>query len=285
MGTELNMDDTYQLIDSGGFKRLERFGNITIQRPCLSACWKPRLSEKQWATQSDASFARLPSMEWKQAKPLPEEWQVRLKGLEFLLKKTDFGHLGIFPEHSMFWPWLSEICQTPKPLKVLNLFAYSGGATLACAKGGAQVTHIDASKGMIAWARKNAALNRLDAHPIRWIAEDAIAFLKREIKRGQSYQGVILDPPSYGRGKKGETFKIEESLVPLLSLVAQVLKDPQFVLLSCHTPGITPQCLQNLLCQQTFAAKGNCDSGEMFIESTFDAFNLPLGAYARWQAS
>ncbi len=272
--------DDYALIDSGEGRKLERFGRYVLSRPAGQALWRPQQADTVW-NKADASFTREGQFNW-QKEELPAEWNITVEGIRFHLKPTDFGHLGIFPEQRPLWRWIRE--QSHEGLNILNLFAYSGGATLAAAQGGAQVCHLDASKGMVSWARDNAKLNKLDKAPIRWIIEDVNKFLVREIRRGMRYDGIILDPPSFGRGAKGEVFKIEGQLVQLLDNCRELLTPrPKFIVLSCHTPGLTPIGLENLLRQSLHGLKGKIDSGEMLLEGK-DAFPLPSGGFARWQA-
>lgn len=219
---------------------------------------------------------------------LPESWKLELHGIRLKISPTDFGHLGIFPEHAAFWPWIQSTLavrsktQPTKP-KVLHLFAYSGGATLAAALGGAEVCHLDASKGMTAWARENAALNNLQDLPIRWIVDDVLKFVQRELRRGSSYDAIILDPPTFGRGTKGELFMIEKDIVLLLDCCRKLLsKTPLFVLFSCHTPGFTPIALTNLLKDSLKGLPGTIDDGEMYIQGE-GSHKLPSGAFSRWQ--
>ncbi|MGE0832883.1 MAG: class I SAM-dependent methyltransferase [Simkaniaceae bacterium] len=260
---------TYALLDSGNLQKLEQFGEYTLIRPAPQAFWKPQKPEL-WKS-ADALFER--DKPWK---GLPKSWILDYKTLQFKLSPTDFGHLGIFPEHGEQWDWMGR--QLAPASEVLNLFAYSGGATLYLAKQGHRLCHLDASKGMVEWARQNATLNALEKAPIRWIVDDAIKFLKREVKRKKQYDALLLDPPSFGRGAQGQVFKIEEDLVPLLELCRSVLKPrPAFVLLTCHTPGHTPEVLGNLL-KQAFP-KNVIEIGEMLIPSQH--FSLPSGTYAR----
>ena len=202
------------------------------------------------------------------------------------LSTTDFGHLGVFPETRSMWDWITgrlkaETTKRKQPLHFLNLFAYSGGATLAGAKGGAHCCHVDASKGMVQWARENAKLNGLEEHPIRWIVDDVNKFLQREIRRGRRYDGVLLDPPSFGRGKGGELYKIEHAMMETLQLVKGVLSDkPSFVYLTSHTPGFTPIVLENLLRQ--LLPKGQVEHGEMLLTGDAPTFPVPSGTWARW---
>ena len=210
-------ESSYQLLDSGDGKKIERFGPVSLVRPAAGAVWEPE-HRRLWKN-ADAEFSReREGWRWERNGRLPEQWEATHHQLRFILKRTDFGHVGLFPEHAAIWDWVrSRIAERPA-IQVLNLFAYSGGATLAAAAAGAQVCHVDASKGMVEWARENAALNGLEQHPIRWIVDDVFKFLAREARRGRRYDGIILDPPSFGRGKRGEVFKVEEDLIPLLDL-------------------------------------------------------------------
>lgn len=260
---------TYELLDSGDEQKLERFGDFLLIRPCPQALWHPQ-SPKLWK-EAHATFNR--ETPWE---GLPKSWNIDYKKLTFKLSPTPFGHLGIFPEHAQHWSWMDSKLKPSS--EILNLFAYSGGATMHLAQNGHKVCHLDASKGMVEWARQNAALNTLEDAPIRWIVDDTLKFLKREIKRKKQYDALLLDPPTFGRGSQGQVFKIERDLLPLLSLCRQVLKTrPSFVLLTCHTPGLTPQILQNLLSQTLPSIK--VESGEMLLPSK--NFPLPSGTYTR----
>lgn len=274
----------YELLDSGNGAKLERFGEIVLARPCAQAVWQPQRPAR-WKS-ADATFDREDGNRWHGRNRLPQEWVIDVDGTRFRLSGTDFGHLGIFPEQRAQWTWIREtVAAAGRPVRVLNLFAYSGGSTLAAARGGAEVCHLDASKGMVQWARANAALNGLENHPIRWIVDDAHKFLNREIRRGRRYDGIILDPPTYGRGGNGETYKIERDLTETLRLCRALLSDsPLFLLLSAHTPGHTPIVLGNVLTQALRGLGGAVTSGEMVLAGAPDVFALPSGAYARWQA-
>ncbi|MGJ8652632.1 MAG: class I SAM-dependent methyltransferase [Opitutaceae bacterium] len=276
----------YTLLDSGHGQKLERFGKVILARPCAQAVWSPA-TPNLWK-QADASFSRKDGLQWKGREKLPDVWHARVNGIKMKLSTTDFGHLGVFPETRDMWDWITKTLadEAPKrkePLKFLNLFAYSGGATLAGAKGGAHCCHVDASKGMVQWARQNAELNNLSDHPIRWIVDDCNKFLQREIKRGNRYDGVLLDPPSFGRGKGGELYKIEHALLETLELVKGVLSDrPSFVYLTSHTPGFTPIVLNNLLRQ--LIPGGKVAHGEMLLTGEAETFPVPSGTWARWTA-
>lgn len=275
---------TYELIDSGCGRKLEKFGPYLLVRPCSQAVWQPLLPEKEWK-KADAIFSRDQENKWTYLRQLPEQWQIESAEILFKVSPTDFGHLGIFPEQTQSWEWIQKIVKTgskEKP-RVLNLFAYSGGSTLAAAKAGAAVCHLDASKGMVSWARENAVLNKLEHAPIRWIVEDVKKFLMRERKRGSRYEGIILDPPSFGRGSKGELFKIEEDIIGLLQDCRELLSDhPLFVLFSCHTPGFSPLVMQHLLTQQMHGVKGKIEAGEMALNGMAKTFDVPSGTYAKW---
>jgi len=276
------MSETYELIDSGLGLKLERFGDILLSRPASQAVWRPRLKKKEWR-KAHGSFSREGAGGWSWAQAVPSHWTVEVEGLQFRISPTDFGHVGLFPEQRPTWRWLSELtAKQAKSPRVLNLFAYSGAATLAAAQGGAEVTHLDASKGMITWARENAQLNGMDQASIRWIPDDALKFLQREHRRGREYEGIILDPPTFGRGPRGEVFKWEEQILPLLDACAQVLSSkPLFVCLSCHTPGMTPTTLHTLLQQMMQEQSGSIRAEEMLLTGS-QADPLPSGVIARW---
>jgi 23S rRNA (cytosine1962-C5)-methyltransferase len=276
------MKEKYLLLDSGNQQKLEQFGEHIIVRPCSQALWNPALPKTEWDL-AHAAFSRDGGNTWKFKKNLPRSWLTEIEGVRFKISPTDFGHLGVFPEHSLLWKSMKEsICKCKEPPQILNLFAYSGGATLAAAQAGARVCHLDASKGMVAWARENAAFNQLSSAPIRWIVDDAVKFLKREIKRGARYEGIILDPPSFGRGNKGEVFKIERDIHELLHLCRQLLSPkPLFLLFTTHTPGMTPIVMRHLM-QQTMGVNfGNIESEEMILPSA-TGFDIPSGSFAKW---
>lgn len=279
---------SYALVDSGNGRKLERFGPYLISRPCSQAVWLPQLAKTEW-DKAHAIFSRHEENKWTYNQQIPDVWQIQVANITFKISPTDFGHLGIFPEQEEFWQWIQTILKTHshshKPLKVLNLFAYSGGATLAAAKGGATVCHLDASKGMVAWARENAEFNHLKEAPIRWIVDDVKKFLARELRRESRYDAIILDPPSFGRGSQGEVFKIEEDIIPLLQACRQLLTDsPLFVLFSCHTPGFSPLVMHHLMVQTMQGLKGELETGEMTLSGHETVFKVPSGTYARWIA-
>lgn len=283
----------YELLDSGNQAKLERFGPWVLHRPSPQAFWSPRLDESVW-NQAHARYERSSGGggQWVQDPLAPETWDCRVGPLDLQLKRTGFGHVGVFTEQIPFWEWLRDTAATitdrsGRPPRVLNLFAYTGGSSIAAALGGAEVTHVDASRGVVQWASENAGRHELGAGSIRWIVDDALKFLRREARRGKVYEGVILDPPSFGRGPKGEVWKLEEGARDLLDAVAAVLA-PQtaFVLLSAHTPGLGPVALANLLKASVRGLRQDLDfaQGEMCIHPPGDAFVLPAGTWARAQS-
>ncbi len=276
-------DEDYALLDSGRGGKLERFGRFVLARPCAQAVWKPRLPPAAW-DRADAFFDREDGNRWHNRGALPESWTVALDGLRFRLSSTDFGHLGLFPEQRAQWRWIRKaLFAAPAAPAVLNLFAYSGGSTLAAAHAGASVCHLDASRGMVEWARANADLNGLSDRPIRWIVEDAHKFLVREIRRGRRYHGIVLDPPTFGRGLRGEMYRIERDLPETLAHCRALLDPaPSFVLLSAHTPGFSPVILENVLRQALDGLGGAFESGELLLAGAPDVLPLPSGAFARW---
>jgi 23S rRNA (cytosine1962-C5)-methyltransferase len=279
----------YELLDSGSFQKLERFGSVVLSRPCAQAVWQQSLPKADWQKVT-ATFFRDGGNQWRGRDKLPETWTIEVDGTKFQLSSTDFGHLGIFPEQRDQWRRIRETCAEyskchGRPARVLNLFAYSGGSTLAAALACAEVCHVDASKGMVDWARKNAALNGLEEKPVRWIVDDVTKFLERELRRERQYDLLILDPPSYGRGAKGEVFKIENDLPPLLALLGKLMSpQPLGVLLSCHTPELTPISLHHMLLQQFGRNGGKVEHGEMQLRGTKDVLPVPSGSFAWWLA-
>ncbi len=280
----------YALIDSGDGRKLERFGEYVLIRPCAQAIWRPQHSPTLWES-AHAGFERTAQgHHWHNRGSLPESWTMALAGIDFKLSATNFGHVGIFPEQAMLWQWLRHNCRNAsahekRQLSILNLFAYSGGSTLAAALGGAAVTHVDASSGMVTRARENAELNRLPKQAIRWMVDDVNKFLQRELRRENFYDGIILDPPTFGRGNKGEVYKSDDQLFKTLTTCRKLLSSqPVFILLSSHTPGYTPQVLSNMMAQTVNGLNGTCDSGEMVIPGGQETLPLPAGAFSRWLA-
>lgn len=282
----MNDRNTYQLIDSGDFKKLEQVGEYRISRPSPQAVWRPRLNPDLWQ-KVDAYFTRFSGGEGKWTilnKKMKKTWDIQVAGIDFKMELTDFGHLGIFPEQAANWSQLQTLvkngCQSRAEFNVLNLFAYTGGSTLAAALGGAKCVHVDASKTSVAWARENAARNGREELPVRWIVDDVQKFVAREIRRGSRYHGIILDPPSFGRGTKGESWKIEDHLNGLLDQLKQLLADDfAFLLLSAHSNGYTPEGMKNLLGPLVYGVKGHFDAREMLIPEQDQERMLPSGAY------
>lgn len=276
----------YKLLDSGRESKLERVGPYLLVRPSPQAVWSPSLPEKDWQD-VDAVYIRSSTGggSWDFKRRLPERWEIEHRGLRFFIKPTGFGHLGIFPEHGDSWEWVEDrIRKANGAVSVLNMFAYTGGATMASARAGANVCHLDASKGVVDWAREDALLSGLNDKPVRWIVDDVVKFIQKEIRREKTYDGIILDPPSFGRGAGGEIWKIEDDLLKLLYECRKILSaKPLFIHLSCHSPGFTPLVLQNLLAEMMKEKKGASSCGEMVIHESSGRV-LPSGAYARWSS-
>jgi 23S rRNA (cytosine1962-C5)-methyltransferase len=284
-------NDEYQLLDSGNELKLERVGEYTLVRPSPQAIWRPQLPQREW-DKADAVYNRTADGGgfWDWQRKVKRDFDVLYNNISFNIRLTNFGHLGLFPEQADNWNWMRQVIKKRlvrtgyRNLHVLNLFAYTGGSTLACSQAGAHVIHVDAAKGVVDWARKNAKTCRLDERPIRWLVDDAVKFVEREVRRGHHYQGIIFDPPSFGRGPKGEVFKIENDLVPLLEACQALLaKDALFVLYSCHTPGFTPMTLENQLLSVLTDRDGTLESGEMIVTEP-SGRPLPSGTYVRWLA-
>ncbi len=278
----------YRLLDSGYGEKLEQFGKYTLVRPSPQAVWAPHCPETVWH-EADARFSR----GWHRDEEggwdgsLPSKWTLDLEGISLTLSPTNFGHLGIFPEHAVIWRQLRSFIAANKGVtNFLNLFAYSGAATLVAAKAGAEVCHLDASKGMVDWARANAVVSGLEQAPIRWIVDDACKFLRREIKRGRRYNLILLDPPTFGRGAQGEVFKIERDLSELLDLLRQLLpvdSSASRVILSTHTAGWTPRVLGYLLEQHFGPSSAPLETGELLLEGSEEGvLAIPSGSYASW---
>lgn len=286
----------YEVLDTAGGEKLERWGTYNLVRPDPQVIWDTPKELRQWK-RPNAHYHRSNKGggEWEFF-DLPEQWTIQYpltikKELTFNLKPFKFKHTGVFPEQAVNWEWFSQkIKQAGRPVKVLNLFAYTGGATLAAAAAGAQVTHVDASKGMVGWAKENAKSSGLEGAPIRWLVDDCKKFVEREIRRGNKYDGIIMDPPSYGRGPKGEIWKIEESVYPFIELCSQILSDdPVFFLINSYTTGLAPAVLTYML-KLTVVKKygGTVEAEEIGLPVTRDKeqqYVLPCGASGRWSKS
>jgi 23S rRNA (cytosine1962-C5)-methyltransferase len=276
-------DDNYSLLDSGEGEKLEKYGQYILSRPDPQALWRKRLPEKEWE-KAHAIFLRDGrSTEWKIKLGVPTKWVVELQGLKFWVKPTSFKHTGLFPEQSSNWHWLSGVIHSAKrPLEVLNLFGYTGASTLATAKAGAKVCHVDSSKSAITWARENAELNGMQDKPIRWIMDDAVKFVKREIKRDHRYDGIIMDPPAFGHGPTGEMWKIEDNFLDLLDLCKQLLSDnPAFFLVNGYSSGYSAIAYENAL-GDLMSTKGEIEKGALTIREQATDRILPCGIFARW---
>ncbi len=276
----------YEVLDTSEGEKLERWGDFLLVRPDPQVIWNTPKSHKGWQTKN-AHYHRSNKGggEWEFFH-LPEQWSIFYKGLTFHLKPFSFKHTGLFPEQATNWDWFSnKIRLAKRQIRVLNLFAYTGGATIAAAKAGASVTHVDASKGMVAWAKENALSSGLANAPIRWIVDDCIKFVEREIRRGSHYDAIIMDPPSYGRGPKGEIWKIEDAIYPLVQLCTKLLSEqPLFFLINSYTTGFAPSVLSYLLgCEVVPKFGGNVYADEVGLPVTESGLVLPCGSSGRWE--
>lgn len=279
----------YELIDAGDGKKLERYGVVRMVRPDPQALFPVATPKDGWR-KVDAEFIRKGSaVSWKVADTVPKEWPVVLSGLTFFIRPTSFKHTGLFPEQAANWEWMEKQIRDlrsekkDREINVLNLFGYTGGATLACARAGASVCHVDGSKMAISWARKNQEASGLADKPIRWILDDARAFLRREVKRGNRYDAIIMDPPKFGHGPKGETWKIEDDFEDLMELSRQVLSDdPLFFLMSGYASGYSALAYENNLLPLTEKYGGTTFTGELAIRMSASKRLLPCGIVARW---
>ncbi len=281
----------YEVLDTSKGEKLERWGNYLLVRPDPQVIWDTPREHKGWH-QKNGHYHRSKKGggEWEFFS-LPQQWSIAYKpdtpeALTFQLKPFSFKHTGLFPEQAANWDWFSEkIRSSKRPVKILNLFAYTGGATLAAAKAGAAVTHVDASKGMVGWAKENARASGLENAPIRWIVDDCVKFVEREIRRGNHYDAIIMDPPSYGRGPKGEIWKIEDAIFPLIQLCTQLLNhEPLFFLVNSYTTGLAPAVLTYMLATALKQFQGKVDAQEIGLPVSSTGLILPCGASGRWEA-
>ena len=295
MWTAGNWKD-YEVIDTSAGEKLERWGDYILVRPDPQVIWNTPKKEKGW-TKMNGHYHRSAKGggEWEFFS-LPQVWDISYKSpsfetpLKFNLKPFSFKHTGLFPEQAANWDWfgklISDAVSNGRSIKVLNLFAYTGGATLACAAAGASVTHVDASKGMVGWAKENATSSGLIDKPIRWIVDDCVKFVEREIRRGNHYDAIIMDPPSYGRGPKGEIWKIEDSIYPLVQLCSQLLSDsPLFFLINSYTTGLAPSVLTYMIATELKRFNGTVISDEVGLPVSSNGLVLPCGASGRWCAN
>ena len=276
----------YEVIDTSKGEKLERWGKYILLRPDPQVLWDTPKKNPAWK-HLNAHYHRSKKGggEWEFF-DLPEQWSIHYRDLTFHLKPFSFKHTGLFPEQAANWDWFSDLIKNAnRPVKVLNLFAYTGGATCAAAKAGASVTHVDASKGMVTWAKENAQASGLADAPIRWIVDDCGKFVEREIRRGNHYDAIIMDPPSYGRGPKGEIWKIEEKIHPFIALCEKLLSDdPLFFLVNSYTTGLAPAVLTYLISTEVVAKHGGTvTSDEIGLPVSSNGLILPCGAAGRWQ--
>jgi len=271
----------YALLDAGNGMKRERWGDVTLLRPDPQAVWPMKEQE------ADAVYHRSDrgGGHWEFQRNLPDSWTIGYRDLTFVVRPTGFKHTGLFPEQAVNWDWMRSLVEQKLErsgeCRVLNLFAYTGGATCACLKSGASVVHVDAAKGMIAWAKDNVAACGLSDAPVRYIVDDCVKFVQRELRRGNRYDGILMDPPSYGRGPSGEMWKIEESLYPLVESAAKLLSDdPAFFLINSYTTGLAPSVLKNVL--RVALKKGNAEADEVGLPIRRDKLVLPCGASGRW---
>lgn len=276
----------YEVLDTGDGEKLERWGDVILRRPDPQTIW-PKEKPELWA-KAHAHYHRSEKGggEWEMMRRLPDRWTIRHGELEFYVRPTGFKHTGLFPEQAANWVWMQNLIRESgrRDVKVLNLFGYTGGATLACASAGAHVTHVDAAKGMVQWAKENRELSKLPEDSCRWIVEDALRFVQREIRRGNHYDGILMDPPSYGRGPSGEVWKLENELYGLVDTCAQVLSDkPLFFLLNSYTTGFQPSVVSNMLNKCVVKRfGGHVDAQELCLPVTTGGV-LPAGCSGRWQ--
>jgi len=277
----------YQIIDTSNGEKLERWGNVTLIRPDPQIIWNTPKGEEWCRANARYNRSKSGGGSWQVHNMPKAEWDISYGKLKFHIRPTGFKHTGLFPEQAVNWDFVSDLIQNAgRPISVLNLFAYTGGATLACAAAGAKVCHVDASKGMVSWARENAALSGLSDRPIRWIVDDCAKFVEREIRRGVRYDAIIMDPPSYGRGPGGEVWKLEDSIHSLVELCAGVLSDdPLFFLLNSYTTGLSPSVMEYILGVTVGKRyQGKISSSEIGLPVTKTGLVLPCGNTAIWQS-
>ena len=277
----------YEVLDTGSGEKLERWGKIILRRPDPQVIW-PAENESLWKS-ADAHYHRSTQGggQWEMLSKIPEQWTVSYRELTFRVRPTGFKHTGLFPEQAANWDWMSELIRSARrPVRVLNLFAYTGGATMACLNAGAEVCHVDAAKGMVQWAKENAQLSGLTDRPARYIVDDALKFVLREQRRGKQYEGILMDPPSYGRGPDGQVWKLENEVYGLVEDCAKLLSDqPLFFLINGYTTGLQPAVLRNLI-EKTVVRRygGRAMADEVGLPVREGNIVLPCGASGRWQA-
>lgn len=275
----------YEILDMANGEKLERWNNVFLVRPDPQIIWKTKTYPEKWK-QVNAKYNRSTTGggSWEYNKKIPSSWKVAYKNLVFNIKPMGFKHTGLFPEQAVNWDWMiNRIITQKREIKVLNLFAYTGGATVACASAGASVCHVDSSKGMVSWAKENIISSGLEKKQVRYIIDDVVKFVNREIRRGNKYDAIIMDPPSYGRGSNGEIWKFEENISDLVELCTQVLSDnPLFFLINSYTTGISSNVLENIL-RLNIKNNGKFSNGEIGLPMTNSSLILPCGIYGRWE--
>lgn len=280
----------FECIDAGDGEKLENWNGIILRRPDPQAIWLVQKENEAWKQVAGHYFrSNKGGGEWKFYKKIPEYWTIHYKELTFKISPMNFKHTGLFPEQAVNWDFMMEkIKKSGRKIKVLNLFAYTGGATMACSKAGADVVHVDASKGMTEWAKENMRLSGLEKNFIRFIVDDCLKFVEREYRRGNKYDAIVMDPPSYGRGPNGEVWKFEDNIYTLIHACMKILSDePLFVLINSYTTGISSIVLENIL-KTTLLSRypnGKVDAGEVGLPVTKDSLILPCGIYGRWQSN
>ena len=277
----------YKILDMADGKKLERWGNVILSRPDPQIIWKNKSFPNKW-NDVNAVYNRSSSGggAWQYNKKIPDKWQIKYKDLTFNIKPMGFKHTGLFPEQAVNWDWMiDKIKDSKREIKVLNLFAYTGGATVACLSAGASVCHVDSSKGMVTWAKENVLSSGLQDKKVRYIVDDVVKFINREIRRGNTYDAIIMDPPSYGRGANGEVWQFENSIYDLVELCTKVLSDkPLFFLINSYTTGISCRVLEDILSLTVGKKyKGQLSSGEIGLPMENSNLVLPCGIYGRWE--
>ena len=276
----------YEILDMANGEKLERWKDIILARPDPQIIWKEKSYPEKWK-KVNARYIRSNTGggHWEYSKKMPSNWQVKYKNLTFNIKPMGFKHTGLFPEQAVNWDWMiNKIQKEKRDIKVLNLFAYTGGATVACCYAGASVCHVDSSKGMTLWAKENIVSSGLKDRSVRFIVDDVVKFVNREIRRGNKYDAIIMDPPSYGRGTNGEVWKFEENIADLVNLCTKVLSDkPLFFLINSYTTGISSTVLENIL-KLNIKVKGKFSCGEIGLPMTASSMILPCGIYGRWES-
>ena len=277
----------YKILDMADGQKLEKWGDVILSRPDPQIIWKDKSYPEKW-NNINATYHRSKTGggTWEYNKKMPQQWQIKYKDLTFNIKPMGFKHTGLFPEQAVNWDWMMDkIKNSKREIKVLNLFAYTGGATVACASAGASVCHVDSSKGMVTWAKENIASSGLAERPVRYIIDDVVKFVNREIRRGNKYDAIIMDPPSYGRGANGEVWQFENNIYDLVELCTNVLSDnPLFFLINSYTTGISSKVLENILnLTVNKEHNGKVSSGEIGLPMENSKLVLPCGIYGRWE--